>query len=69
PWVQYSIFHSRADVIGADGLIFAIPFMALFSWLFWQIPRWRMKLRFSHTRCPYCGACDWDRPRYSGFRM
>jgi hypothetical protein len=62
-----SIFHHRGDVIYPDGLVFAIPFFVLFSWLFWQFPRWRMRSRYRHTPCPRCGACDWAQPRYSGF--
>lgn len=63
------IFENHTDVMGQDSLIFALPFLALFSWLFWQIPRWRMTSRHRHTACPHCGACDWGRPRYSGFRV
>jgi hypothetical protein len=66
-WVRDSIFHRHTDSIGPDGLIFAIPFLALFSWLFWQIPRWRMRSRYGQIPCPHCGASDWARPRYSGF--
>src|SRR6266852_3528125 len=66
---EHSVFGPHTDVIGAHGLIFAIPFLALFSWLFWQFPRWRMRSRYRHMPCPHCGACDWGRPRYSGFGL
>jgi hypothetical protein len=67
-WAHYALFHSRSDAIGGEGLIFAIPFAAFFSWLFWQIPRSRMKLRYKGSNCPHCGARNWGPPRYSGFK-
>lgn len=47
--------------------IVAIPLYLLFSSLFWELPRWLTKLRYSSKPCPHCGARDWGRPQYSGF--
>jgi hypothetical protein len=69
PWAHDAILHSRSDAIGGEGLIFAIPFFALFSWVFWQVPRSRMRWRFRRVTCPHCGASNWAQPRYSGFRV
>ena len=68
-WTRRFIFHDDTDVIHPDGLVFAIPFLVLFSWLFWQFPRWRMKSYYKHTPCPRCGASDWEQPRYTGFGL
>src|SRR3954467_8355968 len=64
-WAHDTIFHSRSPAIGGEGLIFVIPFIALFSWLFWQFPRSRMRWRYRRTACPHCGDRNWGQPRYS----
>jgi len=46
-----------------------LPLWVLLTWLFWEGPRWLTALRYRRRHCPQCGACQWERPEYSGFGL